>query len=102
MTKQRLVAIPRKQFDFKDMTAIYQPINPLGLGEPCIIVRVVNASNKDVNISYDGVTDHDYLLANHSIQFSSIGTRKAAAKTLVAYVKGSQGVGFIYIIGYIR
>ena len=72
----------------------------------CFLIRIINATNQDISISYDGVTDHDYLIAGQTLQITSqtnsphnvdcalfpIGTK--------VYAKGLAGAGTIYLTGY--
>jgi hypothetical protein len=45
---------------------VYLPLNLVPLQEPCFLMRIINASTEDIWISYDGVTDHDYLPAGYT------------------------------------
>lgn len=77
-----------------------------GLGFPCVILRLINASNTACTISFDGVTDHDYLAANSSIIYPAQSVNQPQNYTAifgasqVVYVAGAAGVGFIYVVGY--
>lgn len=90
---------------------IYQQIGGAGFAgfeNACFMLRLVNASNVDVNISYNGSADHDYLRAGDTLQIESqtnspnnspaalfpIGT-----KVFVSTNTGA-GMGTIYLTGY--
>lgn len=106
--KNTMQAITMTSIDSANFTGSYQVINNLGLTQACSIIRIINASNKDVTISYDGTTDHDYVSAGSVLQlpFQS----NAQATNLVAifpigkkvYVKGSAGIGLVYLAGYFQ
>jgi hypothetical protein len=106
MIRNFVDAVEMIGLDSAAMLAGYQPIDADGLTYPCFYVRVINASNEDVTISYDGVEDHDYLpagetltlpLQSHSQPSNYVAQMKAGAKV---YVKGTAGAGNIYLSGY--
>ena len=106
MTKNWVDAVEMIGLGSAAMLAAYQPIDTAGLEQPCFYVRIINASDEDVTISYDGVDDHDYLpagqtltlpLQSHSQPSNYVAQMKAGAKV---YVKGTAGAGSIYIAGY--
>jgi len=91
-------------------------VNAAGLGvaftkvgsfdHACFMIRINNTSNQPYTISYDGVTDHDFILANQVIE---IYTQANAAppgkvalfpKNMSFWLAGIAGVGDIYIVGY--
>jgi len=84
----------------------YQSINSQGLPFPCFLIRVINNSNKDVMISYDGVTDHDFIPMGQTLQlpFQSNsqpnGYVALMAKGTIVYVQGAAGTGDIYLAAY--
>jgi hypothetical protein len=87
--------------------ATYLPINPTGLPHACFMIRIINASNAAITISYDGTNDHDFLAANTSTPELEFQTNsqpnnliaKLAQGTIV-YVKGTAGVGNVYLTGW--
>ena len=89
--------------DSSALTGGYDVVNT-GLTDPCFILRIVNDSNKDITISYDGVSPHDYLIAGTDImihthqqrEFNNVSFRRGQP----VYVKGAVGTGFIYVVGY--
>ncbi len=105
--KNSIAAIPLATFNSASVLAGYLPINgPTGLDQPCIILRINNASNAAITISYDGVTDQEYLAAgqvlNLEAQTNSLPQAKTCAfkKGTIVYVKGTAGVGTIVLSGY--
>lgn len=76
------------------------------LAEACFMIRIVNASNRIVNISYNGTNLHDVLPANTSttinFQASSLPRSNIALlpKGQKIWLNGTAGVGNIYIVGY--
>lgn len=77
-----------------------------GLPHPCIIIRIVNNSDTDATISYDGVNDHDFVPAmgslNLEFQTNSQPQNQVCslAQGTKIYVKGTVGIGLIYLAGY--
>lgn len=90
------------------MVGVYQAINPNGLDNQCIILRINNASNVGITISYDGVTDHELLPAAQVLQLDA--QTNALPKTnnccfkrgTIVYIKGAAGVGTIALSGYFQ
>lgn len=76
------------------------------LTEACFLIRVINASNVEVFISYDGVNYHDHVPAGLAIQLpfqnnSSPNNYVAIMpKNSMIYVRGNVGIGFIAVAGY--
>ncbi len=108
MPKNRLQAIPLGIFDSAALTANYQPIYPGGLPAPLASMRILNLGSEDIIISYDGITDHDYIVAHTIYSFAAqIGSQPSnyvmlIAKGYLLSVKFAKqaGVGNIYISGY--
>lgn len=84
----------------------YESINSLGLPFPCFLVRIINNSDEDVTVSYDGVTDHDFVPKNTTLQLplqtNSQPNNNVALmpKGTIVYVKGTAGTGDIYLAAY--
>lgn len=43
------------------LTPNYKVMNASGLEESCFLIRVINNTTDYIGISFDGVTDHDFL-----------------------------------------
>jgi len=79
---------------------------PNGWPNAPFLLRLVNDSNQDVDVSFDGVTSHDYLISQQTLQIQTqtnspynidcalfpIGTK--------VYVAGVAGAGTIWLTGY--
>ena len=58
----RLQAIPKAQFDPTTLTSDYQALNGSGFADNIKILKMYNPSTTiSVDLSLDGVTDHDFL-----------------------------------------
>ena len=79
---------------------------PIGFAKPPFLIRIVNASNAAITISYNGLDDHEFIPANGVFELpSQINSQPNAhvalfPKNTVVYVKGTAGVGTIYVSGY--
>lgn len=89
------------------LTAGYQSINPNGLPQACEIIYLTSSSSTEVTVSFDGVNDHEILVATAGRipLFAQNNAQPKAEKSLwpkgtVVYVKGTAGTGNIYLSGY--
>lgn len=84
----------------------YTVINFGGFPAPLSLLRIINASNTNVLISFDGQFDHDFIIAGQTLEIYAQALRqpssevsKLRANTEV-YVRGAAGIGHIYVAGY--
>ena len=102
--------IPRAVFNTASITGTYQVLNTTGFANDIKILKIYNAGSAGVDISYDGVTDHDYyppvstliidLQTNHTCNSSNGSGTLAGRKFQQIWGKGTAGAGNLYIIGY--
>ncbi len=77
-----------------------------GVTHPCIMLRIINDSNVDVTISYDGVNDHDFIPANTQLTLNFQTNSQpqnnvcSLAQGTRIYVKGAAGIGLVYLSGF--
>ncbi len=105
--KNYILPIPLDSVTSASLNAMtYVAINDAGLPHPCSIIRIVNASTQAVLISWDGVTDHDYVKSGDTLQFNFQTNRQPNGQVALAkigtifYAKGTAGTGFIALVGY--
>ena len=108
MPKNKLQAIPLGIFDATTLTANYKPIYTGGLPHSLAFLRINNASAVDIIISYDGVTDHDYIFAGTT--FELYAQMNSQPRNQVMYLPAGYalsvkfakmpGLGEIYVSGY--
>jgi len=67
-TNSSVKAIEMTSFNTTGLTTSYKVINANGLDEACFLLRITNASDVPVLISYDGSTDNDYLKNGEALQ----------------------------------
>jgi hypothetical protein len=104
--KNRVKAITLTSKASSTVTGSYAAINASGLTQACFLIRINNASNQAITISYDGTNDHDYLAANTALTFDFQANSQPnnfmalLALGTIVYVKGTAGTGTISLSGY--
>lgn len=88
------------------ITTLYAPLNGSGFAQAPFFVRIVNASNMSISVSYDGVIDNEFIPANTVFELPCQANAQPGAnialfpKNTIVYVKGNAGTGNIYVSGY--
>lgn len=107
MARNTIVPITRVTFDSSTLTTSYQAINGTGFSQPLIVLRIVNNSNRDIDISFDGVNDHDFLedagvfqLGSQSNALPPSNIALFSKNTRIYFKAASAGTGNIYLVGY--
>lgn len=106
--KNSVAAIPLKSIDSATFTGAYQLINTGGTPNACFFLSIINNSNKDITVSYDGTTDHDFVgtlkTRDLPVQTNSQPNNKTALFSVgtKVWVKGAAGAGLVYISGYFQ
>lgn len=106
--KSTIYHIPMTSIDSSTLSGSYQAINTGGTPQACTIFKIINNSTVDVTISFDPtlVAGGDFA---PSKSFAIIDAQAAKqpendlstlAQGTTVYVKGSAGVGSIYLVGY--
>jgi len=103
--KNRVSAIPISSIDSATFVGTYLVLAD-GLPKACFVIRITNACSVPVLISYDGITQHDYLKAGETLQLpvqnnaQPPGSIANFSKGLKVSVKGLAGIGYIFLAGY--
>ena len=94
-------------FNSSGLTTSYKAMNASGLSGPTILLRVYNASDKDIYLSYDGSTDNEFVASKDTLTLNFqansapnnfVGMMK---KGTIVYVKSSgAGTGSISLSAY--
>jgi hypothetical protein len=109
MKRTAIRAIPLTTLDSTEIPAAYvigDPESMTILPHACVYIRIVNDSTEAVFVSYDGVTDHEYVVEgtefNFPIQSVAIPVDDLAmmAKGTNIYFRGTSGAGNITVSGY--
>lgn len=88
------------------VTGNYAPLNGTGFSHAPFFIRINNASNMAITVSYDGVNDHEFIptgtIFQLETQTNSQPNAQVAlfAKHTIVYIKGTAGTGNIYLSGY--
>lgn len=106
--KNFIQAIPLTAINSAALTGAYQLINTGGTLVPLVLLRIVNGSDQDVLISYNGSTDNDVVQKGTTLQVPAQQNAQPTTNVLLfskgtkVYAKGTAGTGFIYVIGYFQ
>ena len=85
-----------KSINSTTIIATYKPVG--SLDEACRMIRITNASDKNITVSFDGYIDNDYILAGTSLE---VMLPEALWRRLTTvYAKGTAGTGSIFVSGY--
>lgn len=107
----RVQCVPKAQFDPLALTNSYQPLNGTGFVDSIKIMKIWNPSSSvAVDISLDGVQDHDFIpplgtlivdfQTNHSDTASYGSGTLNVSQGQILYGKRAAQPTFIQIIGY--
>ncbi len=102
-----VLPLPLSNIDSATFTGSYQLLSgAAGITNPAFLIRIVNASNIGVTVSYDGTNDHDFIPANSSIQLNfQTNNQPNNHNSLLQqftkiYVKAAAGIGLVYLSGW--
>lgn len=105
--RNNITPIPLTSIDSATFTGAYQVVNTAGLPFPCFMLRIVNNSDRDITVSFDGATDNDFVPHGTSETIESqtnsqpINFTCLFPKGTKVYVKGlAGGTGLVYLAGY--
>jgi len=105
----RLYPIPFSLFVAGALTNAYQLITTTPFQEPCNLIRIVNNSDVAIMLSYDGVTDHDVVMADRTVTINAQLNKRSTCpntkfargtKVYIKYILGAGKRGYIRVIGY--
>lgn len=94
--------LERQSRDSSTFDGTYQTLGD-ALSAPGCIVKIVNDSNRDVDISTDGSEDHDFVPQNGFVLYDMRANRAREQyfvfeKGTQFYVKGTAGTGNVYLV----
>lgn len=103
-------AIPCVSFDLGNLTGSFAAMNPGGFAEDIKILKIYNGSQTGVDISFDGVTKHDFwpagatliidFQANHADNPNSSSGTKYGRKGQVIFGRTSTTSDQLQITGF--
>lgn len=105
-SKNSVKAIPLTFIQSSVIDDTYSLIDANGLPNACFLLKIINNSNEDVTVSYDGDTDQEYVPKNTIATINA--QTNAGPNSFVTlfpvgmgiYVKGTAGTGDVYLAGY--
>jgi hypothetical protein len=108
MPKNRLQALELGTFDSANLTANFQALYDGGLPHAVSMLRIINKSNVDIIVSYDGATENDYVVTLETLtvpaqliaQPRNNEASIPAGTNLSVKQATAAGVGNIYVTGY--
>jgi hypothetical protein len=106
--KNMVLPIPLTFFDATDFNGTYQLLSAFnGIPYACIMIRIVNNSDQDVAVSYDGITTHDFVptLSSLNLQFQTNSQPQNSVCSLSQGTKiwilaNAAGTGVVYLAGF--
>jgi len=105
MATNRVKAIELCTFAAADLTGGYDELCD-GLEEASFLIRVINASNVSVIVSYDATHANDIVAAGDILQLSFQNNNRPRShiallpKGQKIYLNGGAGQGYIYLAAY--
>lgn len=102
--KNSIQPVERHEFNCLLLTGSYQVVSSGGFSKDLAVYKLYNGSSSDIDVSYDGVTDHDIIPAGGTfvldVQANSEGARAAWPAGREMFVKGTASGGSLYETGY--
>jgi len=104
-SKNRVNAIEISQLDAATFVGTYLPLTE-SLAKACFAIRITNASDVDVGISYDGATTNDYLQSGDTLTLPVQDCAQPPSyvalfpKGFKVYINGLAGTGYVMLAGY--
>lgn len=100
----KLQPIERLTFNTASLSGSYQTMSASGFADDIVIFQMYNSSSNDVDVSFDGSTDHNIIPAGGllilDVQANKEGLRAALRKGQEVWLKGTAGVGTCYAMGW--
>jgi hypothetical protein len=102
--QQRLTPEVLRSIDASTFNATYQALGT-PLDNPSRIMKITNASDVDVLVSWDGVEDHEFVPMGSFLLLDETAnavpqSQLAAPQGTQIYVNGSAGTGSVYLSTY--
>jgi hypothetical protein len=107
MATNRVFAIPLETFDAGTLTGGFDVAYD-GIPRAIFLIRIINDSDQDVKVSYDGIDDHDMVIADGRLEINFQTNKQPRSHVALLPVgtkiylhgPGQGGTGNIYISGY--
>lgn len=103
-SRNKIEPVVRHTFDTSTLTGSYQLLSSGGFSSDLAIYKMYNSGSTDIDISYNGVDDHDICPAGGTfvldIQANKEGDKAAWPVGRETFIKGTASVGTLYETGY--
>jgi len=102
--KNIVAAVPLSSIAASTFSGVYQLVATLP--QACFLLRFVNNTSKDITVSYDGTTDHDFVrtLSDENINAQTNAQPQNFCalfpKGTTVWVKAAVGTGSFFVAGY--
>lgn len=106
MPANYVASIDMQDFDVAGLAAGFAPVDVNGIESNLLVLSILNNSNTPVIVSYDGVTDHDIIVAGERVVYNLQSNSEPnnwvyqLKYGTVFYVRGAAGIGSIYFSGW--
>lgn len=106
MAQNTVKAIPLTTILSAALPAAYPAVPQVTLPNAIFFLRIVNNTNQHIHISFDGVTDHEYVIKDQvfeiNTQTNSLPNNKVGlfATRETIFIKGAGGGTGVTISGY--
>lgn len=101
-----VASIEMQSFNVAGLAAGFAAVDVDGIESHLLVLSILNNSNTPVIVSYDGVTDHDIIVAGERVVYNLQSNSEPQnwvyqlKEGTVFYVRGVAGAGFIYFSGW--
>lgn len=106
MSRNSVKALELATFDSASLSGTYQALNPDGFFKAPFYIRIVNDGSTAITVSFDGVTDNEYVPDVDSWELNSQQNAQPNnwvckwPSGTVVWIKGTAGMGTITLSGY--
>ena len=108
MPSDKIKALTLTSLSAAGFDGLFQPINPLGCEGACSIIRINNATNKSIFISYDAINTHEFMTPGQVIEIEAQQESQPSNKKCLfqkgmivyAFAPAVAGTGSVYLSGY--
>lgn len=108
MAINRIFPIPLRSRSAALLTNAFQPINAGGFILPVFFLRINNATDRAIFLSFDGVTEHEFLAIGQILEVNGQTNSQpnsymclfAQKQVVWVLAPAGAGTGAVYVSGY--
>lgn len=101
-----VVPEPLRSLAFGSIGMSYVPVGSI-FGDPIRLMKIINTMNVDIIVSYDGITDHDYVPAGgftlydfSSNNLNNVGWFLKSDTQIYVKVTSAPASGGVFLVAY--